>query len=110
GVNCCGMGGVLQLAAPDLSRTVADACWNALLPERAATFTPAPSSSCAPSSPDAASTTSAASTPAATTNATRQPGITVLTGCSGCTLQLAATAPPDVRVLHWLDVVGVPRT
>ncbi|RXF75914.1 (Fe-S)-binding protein, partial [Desulfovibrio sp. DS-1] len=39
GVNCCGMGGVLQLAAPDLSRTVADACWNALLPERAAAST-----------------------------------------------------------------------
>lgn len=84
GVNCCGMGGVLQLAAPDLSRTVADACWNGLLPERA--------------------TTKADATPADAAE------ITVLTGCSGCTLQLAATAPAGVQVFHWLDVVGLPQS
>jgi glycolate oxidase iron-sulfur subunit len=98
GVNCCGMGGVLQLAAPDLSRTVADACWNALLPERATASSPA---SAPASSTDA---------PAATPDAAQAPDITVLTGCSGCTLQLAATAPRNVRVLHWLDVVGVPHS
>lgn len=79
GVHCCGMGGVLQLAAPDLSRTVADACWKALLPEHTA----------APEAP-------------------RSPDLAVLTGCSGCTVQLAATTPHNVRVLHWLDVVGLP--
>ena len=99
GVNCCGMGGVLQLAAPDLSRTVASSCWNALLPERAAASVPAATSTPA-SAPDAA---------VATPDAPQAPDITVLTGCSGCTLQLAATAPSGVRVLHWLDVVGVPQ-
>ena len=29
----------------------------------------------------------------------------VLTGCSGCTMQLAASAPEGVSVYHWLDVV-----
>lgn len=98
GVNCCGMGGVLQLAAPDLSRTVANACWNALLPERAVVSTSATASADTP-----------ATMPAAAPDAPPTPDITVLTGCSGCTLQLAATAPPNVRVLHWLDVVGVPQ-
>ena len=29
----------------------------------------------------------------------------VLTGCSGCTLQLASHAPEGTSVRHWLDVV-----
>lgn len=106
GVNCCGMGGVLQLAAPDLSRTVADACWNALLPERTAASAPASSPVPSPASASA----SAPEAPTGTPHAARTPDTTVLTGCSGCTLQLAATAPPNVRVLHWLDVVGVPHS
>lgn len=28
----------------------------------------------------------------------------VLTGCSGCVLQLTASAPENARVLHWLDI------
>ncbi|WP_462326286.1 (Fe-S)-binding protein [Desulfobaculum sp.] len=64
--QCCGMGGVLQLAAPDLSATVADACWQDLAGEAPAT---------------------------------------VLTGCSGCVTQLAASAPDGVDVIHWLDAV-----
>jgi glycolate oxidase iron-sulfur subunit len=32
----------------------------------------------------------------------------VLTDCSGCVLQLAATAPATVRVGHWLDAVRLP--
>ena len=32
-------------------------------------------------------------------------GETVLSGCGGCVMQLAATAPKGRRVLHWLDVV-----
>lgn len=102
GVNCCGMGGVLQLAAPDLSRTVADACWNALLPERATAKADAQAPSMAPVTPDA--TPDAPPTPPVATD------ITVLTGCSGCTLQLAATAPAGVQVFHWLDVVGLPQS
>lgn len=30
----------------------------------------------------------------------------VLTGCSGCALQLSAHAPGGARILHWLDVFG----
>ena len=29
----------------------------------------------------------------------------ILTGCSGCAMQLAGVAGPDVSVYHWLDVV-----
>lgn len=29
----------------------------------------------------------------------------ILTGCSGCTLQLTATAPADATVHHWLDII-----
>ncbi|NJB68617.1 glycolate oxidase iron-sulfur subunit [Desulfobaculum xiamenense] len=64
--RCCGMGGVLQLSAPELSAQVADACWDGL---------------------DAVE------------------GTVVLTGCSGCVLQLAASAPRGVRVAHWLDAL-----
>lgn len=112
GVNCCGMGGVLQLAAPDLSRTVANACWSALLPERVAASIAAASPASVPASASGAASApvSATSTATAPPGAPQAPDITVLTGCSGCTLQLAATAPSNVRVLHWLDVVGVPRT
>jgi len=31
----------------------------------------------------------------------------ILTGCSGCVMQLNATAPRGVTVSHWLDVVSV---
>jgi len=110
GVNCCGMGGVLQLAAPDLSRTVASSCWNALLPERAAASDTTPAAPSASASGSDTTSATASGTIAATPDASQAPDITVLTGCSGCTLQLAATAPAGVRVLHWLDVVGVPRT
>jgi glycolate oxidase iron-sulfur subunit len=30
----------------------------------------------------------------------------ILTGCSGCTLQLGSAAPEGVKVCHWLDVVA----
>ncbi|HDQ41488.1 MAG TPA: (Fe-S)-binding protein [Desulfonatronum sp.] len=30
----------------------------------------------------------------------------VVTGCSGCVLQLAASAPDNVVVTHWLDLLG----
>lgn len=35
------------------------------------------------------------------------PGTQVLTGCSGCTVQLASTRPKGVDVAHWLDAVQV---
>jgi glycolate oxidase iron-sulfur subunit len=31
----------------------------------------------------------------------------ILTGCSGCVMQLNAAAPADVKISHWLDVVSV---
>lgn len=30
----------------------------------------------------------------------------IVTGCSGCALQLAAAAPEGVRIYHWLDIVA----
>lgn len=30
----------------------------------------------------------------------------LITACSGCALQLAATHPPDVRVNHWLELIS----
>lgn len=67
--RCCGMGGVLQLAAPDLSRKVAGTLWDFFA---------------------------------------AAPGEQVLTGCSGCVLQLAATAPKGVAAAHWLDALARP--
>jgi glycolate oxidase iron-sulfur subunit len=67
---CCGFGGLMQLTAPDLSRRVAAACWQAHDPP---------------------------------------PGATLLTSCSGCVTQLAATAPPGVAVDHWLAAIVVPE-
>ncbi|MEW5774937.1 MAG: (Fe-S)-binding protein [Thermodesulfobacteriota bacterium] len=64
--RCCGMGGVLQLAAPDLSRQVAGTLWDFFA---------------------------------------ARPGEQALTGCSGCVLQLAATAPKGVAAAHWLDTL-----
>jgi hypothetical protein len=31
----------------------------------------------------------------------------VVTACSGCVLQLTATAPKDRRVMHWLELFPV---
>lgn len=33
------------------------------------------------------------------------PGEQILTGCSGCVLQLKANAPPGVSVGHWLEII-----
>lgn len=35
------------------------------------------------------------------------PGEQVLTGCSGCVLQLAATTPAGVKAGHWLDAIAL---
>ncbi len=73
--GCCGFGGVLQLTAPELSATVGGACWNTL--DAALGFTGAPEV-----------------TPAY-----------VLSGCSGCVMQLSATAPQRASVGHWLEIL-----
>ena len=31
----------------------------------------------------------------------------IITGCSGCAMQLASVAPAGTRIRHWLDVVDV---
>lgn len=64
--TCCGLGGVLQLAAPELGARVAQDAWNFFA---------------------------------------ARPGEQVLTGCSGCVLQLASTSPQGVDAGHWLDAV-----
>ncbi|WP_052812955.1 (Fe-S)-binding protein [Desulfonatronum thioautotrophicum] len=66
GRNCCGMGGMMQLSAPQLSRSVASHYWEAM---------------------------------------TDQESGIVATGCSGCILQLAATAPQSTAVAHWLELL-----
>lgn len=73
--GCCGFGGIMQLSAPQLSGAVGRACWDTL--DGALGFTAAPEA-----------------VPAY-----------VLTGCSACVLQLAATAPAGARVGHWLEIV-----
>lgn len=62
--ECCGFGGVMRLAAPDLTIKVGKQCWDS-----------------------------------------HQGVEAVLTGCSACVAQLAATRPEGVGVGHWLDVV-----
>lgn len=64
--QCCGMGGVLQLGAPELSTRAAERCWELH---------------------------------------GARPGDQLITGCSGCVLQLRATAPEGVRVGHWLEII-----
>lgn len=34
------------------------------------------------------------------------PGDQIVTGCSGCVTQLRSAAPADVRVAHWLELMG----
>jgi glycolate oxidase iron-sulfur subunit len=62
---CCGMGGILQMSNPGLSRRMADA-----------TLTGFPDD-------------------------VRH----LVSGCSGCVMQLKAAASKDFRIAHWLDLV-----
>jgi len=73
--GCCGFGGILQLGAPELSTKVGQGCWANL--DGALGFSAAPEV-----------------TPAY-----------VLTGCSGCVMQLSSTAPKGAKVGHWLEIV-----
>ncbi|WCB47477.1 (Fe-S)-binding protein [Nitratidesulfovibrio vulgaris] len=105
GPVCCGMGGVLQLADANLSQEVASDCWRHLLPSEAAA-SPAPDTHSATSgnAPDGQSPdVPGLAGPATDDHTSRRHNI--LTGCSGCTLQLTATAPADATVHHWLDII-----
>jgi glycolate oxidase iron-sulfur subunit len=73
--SCCGFGGIMQLSAPELSGQVGAACWGAL--DNVLGFSAAPEVVSA----------------------------YVLTGCSGCVMQLRATAPGNADVGHWLEIV-----
>jgi glycolate oxidase iron-sulfur subunit len=73
--NCCGFGGIMQLSAPKLSAQVGATCWDAL--DSALGFSAAPEVVSA----------------------------YVLTGCSGCVMQLCATGPKNARVGHWLEII-----
>ncbi len=75
--NCCGMGGSMQIIAPQLCQEVNTACWKAL------------DKLTAPTSQECSSTNSQS----------------IVTGCSACTLQLAHTAPSSTEVYHWLDII-----
>lgn len=66
--GCCGFGGALQAADPELSATIAGSCW--------ARFGDTP---------------------------------TVLTGCSGCAMQLKTSAPDGREAGHWLEAVVPPE-
>jgi len=65
---CCGFGGALKLAAPELSAQVARRCLDFYAP---------------------------------------RPGDRLVTGCSGCVLQLRAHAPEGVLTGHWLDAIDM---
>lgn len=65
--RCCGFGGVLQLAAPDLAARVAARRWD---------------------------------------NLGAGP---VLTGCTACAMELAASAPKGASAAHWLDALEMER-
>jgi glycolate oxidase iron-sulfur subunit len=73
--TCCGFGGIMQLSAPRLSAQVGQDCWGGL--DAALGFTAAPEVVSA----------------------------YVLSGCSGCVMQLAATAPQRAGVGHWLEII-----
>jgi glycolate oxidase iron-sulfur subunit len=81
--GCCGFGGIMQLSAPQLSARVGGACWDGL---------------------DSALGLSAAP---------EVLGAQVLTGCSGCVMQLLATAPQAAQppqapqIGHWLEIMQV---
>ncbi|NDV20453.1 4Fe-4S dicluster domain-containing protein [Pseudodesulfovibrio sp. JC047] len=64
GGQCCGFGGIMRLAAPELTEPVNRLCWDALAGSEV-----------------------------------------VVTGCSACVTQLAATAPESVAVGHWLELL-----
>ena len=64
---CCGMGGILQMSNPGLSRSLAES--------------------------------TLAGFPPATQH--------ILTGCSGCVMQLNAAAGSEYQVMHWLDIMDV---
>lgn len=66
--QCCGLGGVMQLGAPQLTDCTGKECLQALAP----------------------SGTGA-----------------ILSGCSGCVVQLRSMASNEVRVYHWLDVMDI---
>ncbi|MDR3357910.1 MAG: (Fe-S)-binding protein [Desulfovibrio sp.] len=64
---CCGMGGILQMSNPGLSRRMAESTLDGF--------------------PGAISR--------------------IVTGCSGCVMQLNAAAGGDMRIEHWLDLVSL---
>lgn len=64
GTSCCGFGGLMRLAAPELTTEVNADCWHSLAGAE-----------------------------------------TVLTGCSACVAQLKGSAPGDIRVGHWLEMM-----
>ncbi|MFV0421174.1 (Fe-S)-binding protein [Oleidesulfovibrio sp.] len=113
--QCCGMGGVMQLAAPSLCGTVNDACWaalNCLQPAEShsenSTYSSASSSDNMAEIPTSGlpeSQPERAQQERDVNNRQNHTPSPVLTGCSGCTLQLAGTAPDGVRVHHWLDII-----
>lgn len=79
---CCGFGGIVQLMDPAMSRAIAQNCWDGLAAAR--------------DSAVAQDTADKAGAP-----------LMAVTGCSGCALQLRASAPQGARALHWLDTLNV---
>ncbi|SIO17992.1 (Fe-S)-binding protein [Halodesulfovibrio marinisediminis] len=107
--SCCGMGGIAQLGNRKLTRTVANRCWENLLqkPPKKEDYIPCyskPVGTCLCDLYD---------------NDEEEEGqdlcggvecsYLVITGCSGCTLQLRGTAPvrngEKIKVGHWLDII-----
>ncbi|MCG8533397.1 MAG: (Fe-S)-binding protein [Desulfovibrionales bacterium] len=118
--SCCGMGGIAQLANRPLSQQVASACWAKLLApsrkEKGAVHgsnETQQAACCDQPSRHAQSPTSSASEKSGEARDVNEPEnirYLVITGCSGCVMQLRGTAPEldgkTVTVGHWLDILA----
>lgn len=107
--SCCGMGGIAQLGNRKLTRTVAGRCWDNLLqkPLKKDDSIPCyskPQGNCLCDLYDEEDE----ETPELCDEV--ESTYLVITGCSGCTLQLRGTAPTHngekIKVGHWLDILA----
>lgn len=106
--SCCGMGGIAQLGNRKLTRKVATRCWENLLqqPSKKDDSIPGYSKPMGNCLCDLYDQEDGLESDLCTEIKSTY---IVITGCSGCTLQLRGTAPvcngEKVKVGHWLDII-----
>lgn len=102
--HCCGMGGIAQLSEPALCKKIAAHCWQHI--QELATLETALTAS--PASSNVNANFTAPTAPNSRTSPNTASPLRVISSCSACVMQLAATAPQNIRVQHWLDIVLCP--